>query len=315
MTIPLTCPCGARLEIDETFAGQTITCPDCQKSLRVPRPEVPGVRTSGLALLSLTLALAGAFTLIGTVAAVALGWVALQQIQRRPDEITGRNYALAGIVLGGLLTAVTGFALFAPELFGLQNLPGQLQWAGRLDYDVPEEIARPNDGYAIKRPSARWGLRRAAKPTGGGEFPAHTWDDLVLVNVAEDAHILVTQLTVAPNATLDECQLKAFEDFQDKDKAEMFGRRRPTPAAGARARVIKEETLPEINNTQVRELEIEKTLAGQERKFLMRVVWERDTTVAFVVVGGARTGNFARVEADVRAALESFRLLRGGLPG
>src|SRR5579859_5391625 len=33
MAISLTCSCGARLEIDDKFAGQAIPCPDCQQPL------------------------------------------------------------------------------------------------------------------------------------------------------------------------------------------------------------------------------------------------------------------------------------------
>src|SRR5688572_15082691 len=149
MTISLTCKCGARLEIDETFAGQTIPCPDCQRALKAPKPDAPGVRTSGLALLSFIVALVGAFTLVGTLAAVVVGLVALQQIKNRPDELTGRNYAVTGAVLGGLLTLLTAVALFAPEVFGLQNVPGQIQWAGKLDYDGDGEIVNRDDGYKI----------------------------------------------------------------------------------------------------------------------------------------------------------------------
>src|SRR5947209_3446724 len=127
MTISLTCTCGALLEIDETFAGQTINCPDCQRALAVPRPEQPGVRTSGFALASLALALVGAFTVVGTLLAVLFGVLALTNIKKRPEELAGRNYALSGIVLGSALTLLTVFALSSLELFGLSNLVGKAQ--------------------------------------------------------------------------------------------------------------------------------------------------------------------------------------------
>src|SRR4051794_22513638 len=107
MTISLTCACGVRLEIDDTFAGKTINCPDCQRSITAPRPEPEGLRTSGLALGSLTLALVGAFTVLGTLLAVVLGFLGLQGIRRAPERVTGRGFALAGIGLGIAFTAVT----------------------------------------------------------------------------------------------------------------------------------------------------------------------------------------------------------------
>ena len=104
MTISLTCACGVRLEIDESFAGQTINCPDCQRAIVAPKPEPEGLRTSGFALGSLTLGLVGAFTVIGTLLAVVLGLLGLQSIRRAPERVTGRGFALAGIGLGvGLL--------------------------------------------------------------------------------------------------------------------------------------------------------------------------------------------------------------------
>ena len=94
MTISLTCACGVRLEVDDTFAGQTINCPDCQRPLATPKPERAGVQTSGFAIASLTLALVGAFTLIGTVLAVLFGVLALLGIRRDPDRVTGKGYAV-----------------------------------------------------------------------------------------------------------------------------------------------------------------------------------------------------------------------------
>src|SRR5207302_8262451 len=103
MTLSLTCTCGARLEIDDKFAGQPINCPDCQRALQAPAAkEATGRRTSGLALASILLALIGAFTVVGTLAAVVLGVLALLQIAGKPDRLAGKGYALAGILLGVL---------------------------------------------------------------------------------------------------------------------------------------------------------------------------------------------------------------------
>ena len=33
MAVSLKCGCGARLEIDDKFAGKVIPCPDCQRPL------------------------------------------------------------------------------------------------------------------------------------------------------------------------------------------------------------------------------------------------------------------------------------------
>src|SRR5437870_4919464 len=138
MTLAINCTCGAHLELDDRFAGQTIQCPDCQKPLQAPSLTSATLRTSGLALASLILALVGAFTVIGTMAAVVLGLLALRQIRRRPDQLTGRRIALAGIGAGALLTTVSLFAYMKADLFGLDRfMRGQL-WAGKLDYSETE---------------------------------------------------------------------------------------------------------------------------------------------------------------------------------
>src|SRR6516162_804751 len=104
MAISLTCSCGARLEIDDKFAGQVIPCPDCNKPLsttvEAERPQLP---VSGLAVTSLATALVGGFTVLGSLAAIPIGILAIKQINRDPEKIGGLNLARAGIIVGGAL--------------------------------------------------------------------------------------------------------------------------------------------------------------------------------------------------------------------
>src|SRR5436305_11951345 len=135
MTLSLKCTCGVRLDVPENFAGQQLTCPDCQHPIAVPRADPALIKTSGLALASLLLALVGAFTILGTVLAVVLGTLALVHIRRRPEAVTGKGYAVAGMALGIVLTAATLIAYSSAERLGLRNLMGRAQWAGKLNYD------------------------------------------------------------------------------------------------------------------------------------------------------------------------------------
>src|SRR5438067_12408526 len=89
MPIAVTCECGSRLEIDEKFLGKEILCPDCQRPLPTKPPPAPppldlpnNRRVSGLAVLSLTLAMVGAFTVVGSLAAIAVGLLALREIAK-----------------------------------------------------------------------------------------------------------------------------------------------------------------------------------------------------------------------------------------
>jgi hypothetical protein len=80
------------------------------------RPTAPGIPTSGLAIASLVLAVGGLtiMPLIGSIVAVILGYMARNDIRRRPDEVSGDGIAMAGIVLGWIAVglSVLGLLLF-----------------------------------------------------------------------------------------------------------------------------------------------------------------------------------------------------------
>jgi hypothetical protein len=306
MTISLTCVCGARLEIDETFAGQTVHCPDCQRPLTTPRPERAGVLTSGFALTSLVLALVGAFTLLGTVLAVVFGVLALRDIARRPGQVTGKGYAVAGIALGVFLTALTGFALTSTELFGLSNLPARMHWAGKLDYDGPDEIIRSREGFAVTRPSRRWGVKKSEH----NDDVLPVWEDLLLVNVEQDAHLLCYAETVDEKMSLQQCQDKVLNSFRDNDRAGLFGGKQG-PTRRGQTELISTKHLPPIGTAEIVEMLVEKSMAGQDRRFLIRVIRSPGDRTAYVLIGGARRSNFDRVVPEIRKGLESFRRPEG----
>jgi hypothetical protein len=309
MTISLTCACGVRLEIDESFAGQTITCPDCQRSIVAPKPEPEGLRTSGFALTSLTLALVGAFTVIGTLLAVVFGLLGLQSVRRAPERVTGRGFALAGIGLGVALTALTLLGLIRGELFGLGGWYGAQRWAGKLDYDGPEEIVRPTEGFAIRRPSRKWGVYRntTTKPGGVADPFGHVWDDLLLVNTEEDAHLLVISQGAGPG-DMEFCRTQALDDFKRQDRGGFFGERGATRPVG-RTVVVSTKFLAPIGTAARSELLIDKSMGGQDRRFLMRIVKENDDRgSAWVLIGGARKSHFERVRPELEKALDSFRI-------
>jgi hypothetical protein len=308
MTISLTCACGVHLEIDDTFAGKTVNCPDCQRPLVVPKPEPAGLQTSGFALASLILALVGAFTLLGTALAVVFGLLALRDITRRPEQVSGRRYALAGIYLGAFLTVVSFVVLSTIDLFGLSSLPARLHWAGKLDYSGPEEVVRRTEDYAIKRPSPKWGVKRSER-----EEAQHVWDDLLMVNVEQDAHLLCYAHTVDKDWSLDRCREEVLKEFRNTDRGEMFGgAARPTPRP-ASVYVITTKELPKLGTAEIAEVLVDKSMAGQHRCFLIRVIKAPEEGTAFVLIGGTRQRHFARVQPEIRKAMDSFR--RVGVDG
>src|SRR5579862_2332346 len=121
MSITLACDCGTRFEVEDTLTGQTVACPECQQPIKAPASQRPAVRTSILAIASVICALAGAFTLVGTAAAVVLGVLAVIGIVRQRDRLAGLGFASFGIVAGVLFTGLTVLAFTQAGALGFTN--------------------------------------------------------------------------------------------------------------------------------------------------------------------------------------------------
>ena len=157
MPLSLTCDCGARFEVEDALAGQTVSCPECQEPIKAPSAKRPTLRTSGFALASFLLAVVGAFTVVGTIAAVVLGLIAVVAILRDRERVAGLGFAAFGIGLGLVFTTLTLWALTTGELFGLGSGMRRLQMADQLepvDPKAPLEIKE--DGFSLTRPSFKW---------------------------------------------------------------------------------------------------------------------------------------------------------------
>jgi hypothetical protein len=304
MPFALTCACGAHLEIDDKFAGQQITCPDCQRLLQTPGGDQPVRRTSGLALASILLALIGAFTIIGTLAAVLLGVLALVQMGGRSDRLAGRGYAIAGILIGLVMTGGTLFAISSVELFGISSIVSDAYWQGKLDYDGPMEIVRDREGFAITRPSAKWGLY---KPPSTNPFDNHVRDDLLLVRPDEDAVVLCIAEPVDEKKGIEQCRERA-EQILRGDRFGLFTKQTrgvlPSPP-----QVVKTDRPTPVNGVEMVDMWINKKAGSEDKTFLVRVLKKRGDTSLFIVVAGTRRTQFNRVEPELREALNSFRIL------
>lgn len=312
MPFSLNCPCGAHLEVDDVFAGKSVNCPDCSLPLQVPTQHAAHVRTSGLALASLVLALVGAFTIIGTLAAVVLGILALVSMHAKPDRLTGRGYAVSGIALGVLLTAVTLVLFMSSELFGLSRLLTEAQWAAKLDYSGEDEIIRTKEGFAISRPSKSWGVYTKRQSDSPGKVDnLSTWDDLLFVWPSQDAHILCMIKPTDERNSIDRCRDDAVEEFKMVDAAGFYGRE------GLKRKYQKFESRtleqqPAEDSIEIIETRIDKSLAGQDRTFLMRVIKQRGARSYFILIAGTRSKKFDGLEKELRKGLDSFRVLNAG---
>jgi hypothetical protein len=84
----------------------TVLCAACRQAF-VLRPSTDTRRFSRKAVVSLALGLASTLLwCLAGVPAVVLGVLALIEIRRQPDQLKGRQFAIAGIIAGCLLGVI-----------------------------------------------------------------------------------------------------------------------------------------------------------------------------------------------------------------
>lgn len=309
MPISVTCQCGARLEIDEKFLGKDIPCPDCQRPLPTKAPVTPppldlpdNRRVSGLAVLSLTLALVGAFTLVGTLAAIAVGVYSLRQIARQPNKLEGVFYARLGVILGSVFTFVTLAALLSPTVFGLDQYLRMLALVHRIEYKAGKtiEINTQTETISIDRPSDGW-ASCAAISNKNQTFES---DDVILVNVAEDAFIACQHVFLDLNDKLEDRQRKALDRFYKSELVNLLGR------LGKKS-LDREGTIVDTKEIVVagekgQEITLDLRLGGIDRRFLIRAIKD-PTTKLNILVGAARRNRFERLQDGFRESFNTFK--------
>jgi hypothetical protein len=187
----ITCDCGACFEVAEAQPGQEVTCPECQHVIKVRTASRPPVRTSGLALASAVLALVGAFTLIGSAAAVVLGLFGLLHVLRQRERYAGVGLALFGILAGSLFTGVTVAVLRSPAVAALFSRARERSLASQYDTTVSteDEVRFANGKCAITRPSEGWGRIRNNRADEPAIWAVQEKRDIVLLNAQRHAYI------------------------------------------------------------------------------------------------------------------------------
>jgi hypothetical protein len=318
MALSLICACGARFEVEDTLAGQEVSCPECQQSLKAPALRQPSLRTSDLALASAVFALVGAFTLIGTVAAVILGSLALVRIRRNRDRISGAGFAIFGIAGGTVFTLLTFLALSSNELFGLGAKLRRNMLADRVDTSG-ELYHKDDSGFSITRPSREWGV--STVDTLGdpfvtalqGQGPNQRKIDYLLV----DTHrILYVDVRSEPrfganiDAILDEAvgvvttNRKGDPDDppRTRDEADLFRIVKVEPAASSKR-------LDAGDGVEAREKEVTVRFSRQQWKMLVRVYYNGSRLFVVRAYGPAK--HMKHGEDDVRKLLDSFTINDG----
>ncbi|MBI2806146.1 MAG: hypothetical protein HYX68_14285 [Planctomycetes bacterium] len=309
MPVSVTCQCGAKLEIDEKFLGKEVLCPDCQRPLPTKAPAAPPPlelpdhkRTSGLAVLSLSLSLVGAF-LGGGIAGIVVGLFAIKEIAAKPGKLQGLNLARAGIITGAVGTFLLLASLVSPYVFGVDEFLRLLTYGRGVNRNLKDPIVVPvgNGEISLKRPSSgRWGIY--TPPIR--QNTAFQSDPLLLINTADDAFIACQDIDInlddRNEATL---MAKVLDRVRKSALLNIVGglgrNEAPEPTV-----VEKKALTPE----GLQEIILDIRLGGHERRLLVQYS-TKDRIKAFIRVGCARRSLFERVEKDFREAFAEFRAM------
>jgi hypothetical protein len=310
MALALTCACGARFELEDTLAGQEVTCPECQQPLQAPAsPRLPR-RTSLYALASALLALMGAFTVIGTLIAILLGILAMLDIARHRDRVAGAGLALFGIGAGAVFTVLALLAFSTGELFGLGGKMHEFQLADQIDRGGPLEIVRADKGFIITRPSARWGVAIDNQLEEQLLEALQKDRDLILVQPAQYACIDVRVESWAKVFSLQELQTHLLTDLQappgnqplGEDNLQRFFRVTQVQVPQA------VHELPETDKAKGGEMIVDLRCGNQPWRMIYRF-YKTPAGKLFVLRGYAQKRRFPAVQPEITQALDSFHLL------
>ncbi len=302
MSLSLTCDCGARFEVEDTLAGQTVACPECQAPIKAPVGQRPPLRTSTFALASTICALVGAFTVIGTLAAVVLGIVALVGIVRQRDRLAGLGFAAFGIVAGILFTGVTVFAFTKAEVFGMSNWARAQSLQPLVDETAQAQALVTRPAFAITRPSETWEVLTGLP----GDPLVRALDDksdLVMVDMRNYAFIDVKVDVAQPGQDLLGYQMKMVSDlnphhnpWEPPDDDEVI----------AKAVVSSSEEVAPSTKTGFKERKCTMSVGSGRQSWTVLVRLYHKGNKVYVVRCYGPKNQVKRVEADFDKALGSF---------
>jgi hypothetical protein len=312
MALALTCACGARFELEDTLAGQEVTCPECQQPLQAPSLQRPPLRTSLYALASALLALIGAFTVLGTLVAILLGVLALRDIARHRDRVAGAGLAVFGIGAGAVFTVLSILAFSTGELFGLGGRLREVHLADQLDRSGPLEVVRADKGFSISRPTPRWGV------AVGNQIDERVLEalqknrDLILVQPSHYACVDVLVENWGNVFDLQHLQDQLVSDlragprnqpvrFEEVEEDKIFRITQVSVQQNARP-------VDDLDNAKGGEMTVDLRYAGQPWRMVYRF-YKTPTGKLFVLRGYAQKRRFSAAEGEIKQALDSFRIL------
>jgi hypothetical protein len=303
----LTCACGARFEVDDSLAGQEVLCPECQQPLQAPAAARPPLVTSGWALASVLLALIGAFTIVGTIVAIIFGMVALIGIARHRDRLTGAGFDVFGICLGVLFTVLTGVALNAADVFGLETWMRERIMTRKIDTRGPLEVVQALKGFAITRPTEKWGQVEDNESDDPAVGAFQNDLDLLLMQLPRHAFIDVRALQGAAFQTFDQSEAEILAEFEIQ-RHNPFEEDDDDFRPATRVRRLGGGRLTAKDGMEGRELVLELRCGGKPWLVLIRL-YRRGNGRIYVVRAYAPKRRFDDIRGELKTALDSFRIL------
>jgi Domain of unknown function (DUF4190) len=299
MAISLKCVCGAVLDIDDRFQGQKIPCPDCNRLLDTAPPLGPPRTTSGWAVAAFVLPLVGMLTFVGPVGGVVCGVLGLRQIRHDPT-IGGRNFARAGIALGGTFAVLSMLALTMGEFF---NVDGMLRV-----FMTPRDLqAQSVDKYVLGLPPPQESVTFAML------LPTRGWIKIPVKNVEEGVDLTLANpwldmqtvcFAVVIDEKEDDARMKAIQRFLETKLVKDLGHGAEPPPFPNPEQIKTIGESPEKGSRQL--FEVDLVLGRISRVFLFRTWWEKTRLNAVVV--GCRKSRFASEEETLHKLLDAAKL-------
>ncbi len=310
MPIALTCDCGARFELDSATAGQTIVCPECLQPMEAPlrvSADTPP-RTSMLALLSIIVALAGAFTVVGSACAALLGMAALVQLRWRRGRLVGAGLACCGIVLGLTFTGVT-LGLLWSDFVPIAAWMRQRTTAAPVDTTGALDVLSRDANVILRRPSKAWGRVQDDRSDDPEVADLQEKRELLLANVREHAFIDIARM--GGMVHLSDMEAPLAKDLQPPRPALLGAEDAAEHGTRPLSYVQRPRDVPPIRRWEGRECVVDLPRGGRTWRMLVRIYKKPDATPkepAYLLRAYAPKRRFATLKKELEDVLNSVQL-------
>jgi hypothetical protein len=314
MPLLLTCDCGARFEVDEHLGGREVSCPECLQPVQTA-VQNPSPRADWVALFSVALALVGGLTVVGGVAAAVAGVVALVRIRRWPGVLAGQPYAIAGILLGLGLAAISLVLVQLGDALPVGAWVRQRRLAGQLDTTNAMPLGTRDGVCLLPRPPAGWGVLTRGSSGDPAVDDLQQKREFVLANPALRAYADLHRDADHTDHPLP-LYIEHLRQQLGAARKPLLGEdddENPLSVAQQSPKDVETQTLPTVEGYEAREWVFDLPRGGVTWRFLVRLYRRPGNRAArpsptYVFRVYAPRGRFQAAETDLRALADGLRL-------